>query len=91
MLHVEYSTAFKRDLKRNQKRHKNLEVLRAIMKYIEQEKKLSQQFKDHALSGDWIGYRELHIEPDWLLIYKIFPKENKVVFARTGTHADLFE
>lgn len=91
MLQVEYTTKFKRDLKLAKPRNKNIESLRNIMKKIVQEKSLEQRLKDHALTGNWIGYRELHIEPDWLLIYKFIPGEKVVVFVRTGSHADLFK
>jgi mRNA interferase YafQ len=90
MLTVEYTIKFKRDLKLAQKRNKNLRVLHEIMKKIEHEEKLNPKLKDHSLSNDWQGHRELHIEPDWLLIYKIIPKEKVVIFVRTGTHSDLF-
>lgn len=91
MLQVEYTTQFKRDLKLSKRRNKNLEFLQKIMKLIENEHSLSPQLKDHPLSGNWIGHRELHIESDWLLIYKILPKQKTVIFVRTGTHSDLFE
>jgi mRNA interferase YafQ len=90
MLQVEYTTQFKRDLRLAKKRNKNLGALREIMKKIEHEEKLSLKLKDHILSNNWIGHRELHIEPDWLLIYKLIHKDNVVIFVRTGTHSDLF-
>lgn len=64
MLQVEYTAKFKRDLKLNKRRNKNLEALHDIMKHIEYEEPLHPKFKDHPLSGNWSGYRELHIEPD---------------------------
>lgn len=90
MLHVEYTTKFKRDLKLCKRRHKNLKALQRVMKHIEAEEALPAKVKDHALSGNWSGFRELHIEPDWLLIYKLIPKKNTVIFVRSGTHSDLF-
>jgi mRNA interferase YafQ len=72
------------------KRNKNLDLLREIMKKIEDEEKLSPRLKDHPLGNNWHGHRELHIEPDWLLIYKLIPNEKVVIFARIGTHSDLF-
>ena len=50
--------------------------------------KLEKKYADHELAGDYVGYRECHIENDWLLIYKINKKE--IIFCRTGTHSDLF-
>jgi mRNA interferase YafQ len=91
MLQVEYTSKFKRDLKLVKKRKKDIASLHQIMKQIEHEKPLAAKLRDHALTGNWKSYRELHIEPDWLLIYKLPPKENIVIFVRTGTHADLFE
>lgn len=91
MRKVEYTGQFKRDLRLSERRHKNLVSLQKIMKLIENEKPLDLRLKDHSLSGNWSSYRELHIEPDWLLIYKILTDKNTVVFVRTGTHSDLFK
>lgn len=91
MLQVETTTQFKRDLKLSKRRNKNLDALQKIMKLIEEERHLNSELKDHPLSGNWVGHRELHIEPNWLLIYKLLPKQNKVIFVRTGTHSDLFK
>ena len=91
MLHIEYTTKFKRDLKLAKRRHKDLKSLQEIMKTIAQQKPLNPKFRDHTLTGNWVGYRELHIEPDWLLIYKLPPNENVVILVRTGTHSDLFK
>ena len=90
MLSVEFTAVFKRDTKRLKKRNKNIQALHMLMKKIEYQNTLPAKVRDHTLSGNWKGHRELHVEPDWLLIYKLPPKENKVVFVRTGTHADLF-
>lgn len=91
MLNVEYTTQFKRDLKLAKKRNKNIIALQKIMKMIEREETLNPRFKDHPLTGNWKTHRELHIEPDWLLIYKLIPNEKVVIFVRTGTHSDLFK
>lgn len=91
MLNVEYTTQFKRDLKLMKRRRKNLAALREIMKHLEHEKPLELRLTDHPLSNNWKGHRELHVEPDWLLIYKLPPKEKVVIFVRTGTHSDLFD
>lgn len=90
MLKVEYTAKFMRDLKLAKKRKNNIAALQKIMKHIEHEEFLSPRFKDHPLTGNWKSHRELHIEPDWLLIYKLIPEENVVIFVRTGTHSDLF-
>jgi len=91
MLQVEYTTKFKRDLKLAKRRNKNMASLQEVMKHIEHEKLLNPHYKDHPLSSNWHGHRELHIEPDWLLIYKLPLKEKVVIFVRTGTHSDLFD
>ena len=90
MLTVEYTTQFKRDLKQAKKRNKNLDLLQEIMTLIEHEKPLPHKYKNHSLSGNWRHHKELHVEPDWLLIYKYVSARNAVTFVRTGTHSDLF-
>ncbi len=91
MLQVEYTTQFKRDLKLARKRKKNVDALQQVMKKIEHEEILNPRLRDHPLTGNWRSHRELHIEPDWLLIYKLIPEEKVVIFVRTGTHSDLFK
>lgn len=91
MLKVEYTTQFKRDLKLAKKRKKNMTELQQIMKKIGREETLNPRFKDHPLTSNWKNHRELHVEPDWLLIYKLIPEENVVIFVRTGTHSDLIQ
>jgi mRNA interferase YafQ len=91
MLIVEYTTQFKRDLKKAKKRKKNLTILQKVMNLIADEKPLPAKFKNHNLAGTWKHHKELHLEPDWLLIYKIVAQNNIVIFVRTGTHSELFE
>lgn len=91
MLHVEYTTQFKKDLKLAKKRRRDLDLLKRLMRLIQEEEDIPARHRDHLLVGNWIGFRELHINPDWLLIYKMIPKEKTVVFTRTGTHSDLFD
>lgn len=62
--------------------------LRAVLTLLANEEELPPEYRDHGLRGDWIGFRDLHIEPDWLLLYRISGDE--VQLARTGTHSDLF-
>ena len=90
MLHVEYTTRFKKDVKLIKRRGRPLAHLQKVMKLLEAEKALPLSLRDHGLKGNWADHRECHIEPDWLLIYKIVPKEKVIIFVRTGTHADLF-
>lgn len=91
MLKIEYTTQFKRDLKLSKRRNKDIYALQKIMKKIEYEEQLEPKLKDHALSGNWVGHRELHINPDWLLIYKIIPEKKLLIFVRIGSHSDLFK
>lgn len=90
MLNVERLNQFKRDYKKQQKRHKKMDKLHTIIKLLAQEKTLPSKYHDHTLTRNWAHHRELHIEPDWLLIYKLLPKENTLLLVRTGSHSDLF-
>lgn len=60
------------------------------MEKIASKEPLDKKHLDHPLTGEWRGFRELHIEPDWLLIYEITSDKKTVIFTRTGTHSDLF-
>ncbi len=72
-----------------QKRGKDMVKLRRIMTLLIDDEPLPAQLRDHPLKGEWNGRRDLHIEPDWLLIYKA--DATMVLFERTGTHSDLFK
>jgi len=85
---VTQSNQFKKDAKRQGKRGKDLDKLLDVVDLLVSRKELPPSRRDHALTGDWKGWRDCHIEPDWLLIYKMLPKA--LVLGRTGTHADLF-
>jgi len=84
-----YSGQFKRDVKMAEKRGKDMEKLKQPTRLLIEERPLPRAYLDHPLKGDWKGYRDLHIEPDWLLIYCI--DGDTVRFERTGRHADLFD
>lgn len=88
MLAAVRSGAFRRDVKRAEKRGKDMAKLRALLLLLLRQEPLPDAYKDHPLKGEWQGYRDVHIEPDWLLIYRI--AEGELRLARTGTHADLF-
>ena len=83
-----YSGQFKRDVKLAVKRGKEMKKLRNVIELLLSGKPLPRELGDHPLKGDWNPRRDLHLEPDWLLIYRL--DENVVHFDRTGTHADLF-
>jgi len=84
-----YTRQFAKDLKRMEKRGKVLKKIKTIIKKLVNEERLDPKYRDHKLIGNYKGRRECHVEPDWLLIYKIIDSE--IIFERTGTHADLFE
>ncbi len=88
MLDVRYSTKFKKDFKTCVKRHYKLDLLQQIIDILRIPDTLPPKNTDHGLAGDYAGYRECHITPDWLLIYRV--DGNELLLYRTGTHADLF-
>jgi mRNA interferase YafQ len=79
---------FRRDVKLAQKRGKDMAKLREIVLLLVEGKPLPPRYRDHALGGEWSHHRDCHIEPDWLLIYKVDREDLYLV--RTGTHSDLF-
>lgn len=83
-----YTGQFKRDVKLAERRGKDLTKLRRVIELLVTEAPLPPELRDHPLKGNWKPRRDLHIEPDWLLIYQI--NENEIRLERTGTHADLF-
>ena len=84
-----YTTQFERDLRRMQRRGKDIAKLKTVLAALVNEESLADRHRDHGLTGNFKGRRECHIEPDWLLVYKLAGVE--IIFERTGTHADLFE
>lgn len=82
------TTRFDRDLKRLRKRGKDLGKLRDVTDRLRLGRPLEVRHRDHALSGDMLGWRDCHVEPDWLLIYRV--EGTELVLGRTGTHADVF-
>lgn len=90
MLTIKYHTLFKKDFKRIKKRGYDISRLEKIVELLANEVPLLEQFKDHNLSGNYNGFRECHIAPDWLLIYQVNNNELVLVLSRTGSHSDLF-
>ena len=88
MRSVVRSTAFRKDVKRADKRGKDMAKLRSVILLLLEDAPLEARYRDHPLKGAWQGYRDLHIEPDWLLLYRM--TETELLLARTGTHSDLF-
>lgn len=81
-------TQFKRDVKLSIKRGKDMSKLKTLMVLLIEDKPIPAEYKDHSLKNNWKHHRDSHIEPDWLLIYKIDGED--LYFVRTGTHADIF-
>lgn len=80
---------FKKDARRAKQRGKDLKKLEVLIDHLRKETLIDPKYLDHPLSGDMKGYRDCHIEPDWLLIYKI--EDVTLVLVRTGSHPDLFD
>ena len=83
------SSQFKRDVRRARARGKDLSELRVLLESLIDQEPLTARHRDHPLRGIWKGYREAHIESDWLVIYRVKGDELRLV--RTGTHSDLFK
>ncbi len=90
MLKVVPSNRFRKDLKLALRRNCRLELLNTVVDQLAAGSTLDSKYQDHALSGDYAGFRECHIAPDWLLIYQIRKDELLLILSRTGTHSDLF-
>mgnify|MGYP002642360788 CR=1 FL=1 len=84
-----YTTQFERDLRLQKRRGKDIEKLKQILTALINEEPLAERYRDHTLKGNFKNRRECHIEPDWLLIYKL--NDTEIIFERTGRHSDLFE
>lgn len=87
---VRPTTKFQKDLKRVQRRGYDISLLTDIIKKLAEGEVLPEKNKDHNLTGNYIGCRECHITPDWLLIYEISDGDLFLYLTRTGTHSDLF-
>ena len=87
---VKPTTQFKKDFKLAMKRSMKIELLEEVIAMLAMGETLPDKHKDHALTGNWVGHRECHILPDWLLIYRIEDEVPVLTLARTGTHSDLF-
>lgn len=88
---VKPTTQFKKDYKLAVKRGLKIDLLKDIIAALAMGEKLPEKNRDHALTGNWVGHRECHILPDWLLIYRIEEEVLVLTLARTGSHSDLFE
>lgn len=90
MLEIVPSNRFKKDLKLAKKRGLDINKLRYVVNTLAEEEKLDDKHRDHELTGEYQGFCECHIEPYWLLIYRIETEVLELFLFRTGTHSDLF-
>ena len=89
-LDIVWTNQFKKDYKLAMKRHLDIDLLDDIIRKLASSEQLPEKNKDHALTGNWVGHRECHIQPDWLLVYRIENDLLVLTLSRTGTHSDLF-
>lgn len=90
MLEIVLSNQFKRDLKLAAKRGYDLDLLDSVVTKLANQEELPAKYRDHFLTGKYAGFRECHIQPDWLLVYRTEETELLLFLSRTGTHSDLF-
>ncbi len=90
MYTIRTSAKFRRDVKRCQKQGKDMDHFKHINAHLVAGKVLSVKHKDHFLTGNWKGHRECHIQPDWLLIYRVYEIKKEIEYVRMGSHSDLF-
>lgn len=88
---IKYRKSFKKDVKRLKRRGKDLGKLKHIIEIIAANNPLPKNYLDHPLSGNYSKHHECHIEPDWLLIYKIDHSQKILFLEHTGSHSDLFK
>ena len=91
MLAIVYTSKMKRDAKRTKKRGKDLSKLIAVLDLLASQAPMPEKYQDHALKGEMRGYRECHIEPDWLLVYQVLENRLILLASGTGSHSDLFD
>lgn len=87
-LSIRQSSQFRRDVKRLLRQGADLSKLEFAVEILVTQTALHERYRDHPLIGNWKGYRECHIEPDWLLIYRV--GEDELQLVRTGSHSELF-
>ena len=86
---IQRTSAFKKDYKLIKKRGYDIQKLKTVVTLLANGDSLPENYSDHALTGNWKGYRECHIAPDWILIYKIIDNDLILSLTRTGTHSDI--
>ena len=91
MYEVKFTTAFKKSYKRMMKRGLDISLLDEVVDQLRQGKTLDDKYRDHGLTGNFAGFRECHIKPDWLLVYLIENNILTLTLVDTGSHADIFD
>lgn len=91
MYTVKYTTAFKKGYKLMKKRGLDITLLDTVVDELRQGRQLDEKYRDHMLKGEYAGFHECHIKPDWLLIYLIENEILTLTLVETGSHADLFK
>lgn len=86
---IKPTTQFKKDLKIAEKSHRNISLLKEVINKLANGEKLEQKYRDHSLTGNCKGHRECHVQPDWLLIYKMEDDVLVLTLSRTGSHSEL--
>jgi mRNA interferase YafQ len=90
MYKITATSQFRKEYKKIKKRGLDVKELERVVDILASGNKLEERYRDHELVGNYVGFRECHIKPDWLLIYKIEYDKLVLVLSRTGSHSDLF-
>jgi mRNA interferase YafQ len=90
MLKPRYAHTLRRDIKLLKKRQYDMAKFAETVTMLVQDKGMPEKYRDHPLKGNWLGFRECHLEPDWLLIYEVNRDNQILTLTRTGTHSDLY-
>lgn len=90
MLTVVFTSKMERDVKRLTRRGKDMSKLNDVLEILAKQEPLPASYRDHKLKGEKSAYRECHIDPNWLLMYRIFENTLTLLAMRTGTHSDIF-
>ena len=86
---IDFTNAFSKDLKRVKKRGYDLKLMKDVVDILQNGEQLPSKYKDHKLTGNWKDFKECHIQPDWLLVYRVYEDTLVLVLSRTGSHSDL--
>lgn len=87
---VKFTTAFKKSYKLMIKRGLDISELDKVIDTLGRGKELEEKYRDHTLTGNFVGFRECHIKPDWLLLYLIENDILTLTLVDTGSHSDIF-